>query len=60
MSTDKCGKTDGQKYHVKGSGKDIKIQKSMYRDETNVQYEMYDYTGKQTHYKRNLYLEHNT
>jgi len=45
MRTDRCGKTGGQKYHVKGSGKDIKIQNSMYTDETNVEYEMYDYTG---------------
>jgi hypothetical protein len=30
MRTDRCGKTGGQKYHVKGSGKDIKIQKSTY------------------------------
>jgi hypothetical protein len=34
--------TGGQKYHVKGSGKDTKIHKSVYRDETNVEYEMYD------------------
>ena len=45
MRTDRCGKTGEQKYHVKGSRKDIKIQKSMYTDETNVEYEMYDYTG---------------
>jgi hypothetical protein len=25
MRTDRCGKTGGQKYHVRGSGKDIKI-----------------------------------
>jgi len=45
MPTDRCGKTGGQKYHVKGSEKDIIIQKSMYTDETNVEYKMYDYTG---------------
>jgi len=45
MRADKCDKTGGQKYHVKGNGKEIKIQKSMYRDEKNVEYEMYDYSG---------------
>ena len=45
MRTDRCGNTSGQIYHVRGSRKDIKIQKFMYRDETNVEYEMYDYTS---------------
>jgi hypothetical protein len=45
MRTDRCDKTGGKKYHVKGNGKDIKIRKSMYRDEKNVEYERYDYSG---------------
>ena len=45
MRTDRCGKTSGQKYHVKGSRKEIKLQEFVYRGETNVKYEMYDYTG---------------
>jgi hypothetical protein len=30
---------------AKGSGKEVKIQEFMYRDTTNVEPEMYDYTG---------------
>jgi len=29
---------------IKGSGKEVKIQEFMYRDTTNVEPEMYDYT----------------
>jgi hypothetical protein len=46
------------KNQVKGSGKDIKIRKSMYRNEINVEYDMYDYIGNNwTH--RNTYKTFN-
>jgi hypothetical protein len=45
MHTDKCGNTWRQKCCAKGSGKEVKIQEFMYRDTTNVEPEMYDYTG---------------
>jgi hypothetical protein len=34
-----------QKCCAKGSGKELKIQRFMYRDTANVEPEMYDYTG---------------
>jgi hypothetical protein len=34
-----------QKRCAKGSGKEVKIQEFMYRDTTNVELEMYNYTG---------------
>ena len=34
-----------QKYCAKGSGKEVKVQEIMYRDTTNVEPEMYDYTS---------------
>jgi len=34
-----------QKCCAKGSGKEVKIQVFMYRDKTNVEPEMYDYTS---------------
>ena len=45
MHTDKCGNTGRQKCCAKGSGKEVKVQEFMYRDTTNVEPEMYDYTG---------------
>jgi hypothetical protein len=45
MHTDRCGNTHRQKCCAKGSGKEVKIQQFMYRDTTNVQPEMYDYTS---------------
>ena len=45
MHTDRCGNTHRQKCCAKGSGKEIKIQEFMYRDTTNVEPEMYDYTS---------------
>jgi hypothetical protein len=45
MRTDRCGNTSGQECHAKGSRKETKIQEFMYRDTTNVEHEMYDYTG---------------
>jgi hypothetical protein len=45
MHTDRCGNTSRQKCCATGSGKEVKIQQFVYRDTTNVQLEMYDYTG---------------
>jgi hypothetical protein len=45
MHTDRCGNTGRQKCCAKRSGKEIKIQVFMYRDTTNVEPEMYDYTS---------------
>jgi len=45
MHTDRCGNTRIQKYFAKGSGKEVKIQEFMYRDTTNVEPEICDYTG---------------
>ena len=45
MHTDRCGNTRGEKCCAKGSGKEVKIQDFMYRDITNVEPEIYDYTS---------------
>ena len=45
VHTDRCGNTCGQKCHAKGSRQEAKIKEFMYRDVTNVEHEMYDYTG---------------
>jgi hypothetical protein len=45
VHTDRCGNTRRQKCCAKGSGKEVKIQEFMYRDTTNVEPEMYDYTS---------------
>jgi hypothetical protein len=45
MHIDRCGNTHRQKCCAKGSGKEVKIQEFMYRDATNVEPEMYDYTS---------------
>jgi hypothetical protein len=45
MNTDRCGNTRRQKHCAKGSGKEVKIQEFTYRDKTNVEPEMYDYTS---------------
>ena len=45
MYTDRCGNTFRQKRCAKGSGKKVKIQEFMYRDTTNMEPEMYDYTS---------------
>jgi len=44
MHTDTCGNTHRQKCCAKGTRKEVKIQKFMYRDITNVEPEMYYYT----------------
>jgi len=45
MHTDRCGITRRQKCCAKGSGKEVKIQEFIYKDITNVEPEMYDYTS---------------
>ena len=46
MHTDRCGNTCRQNCCAKGSGKkEVEIQEFMYRDTTNVEPEMYDYTS---------------
>ena len=45
MYSDRRGNTRRQKCCTKGSGKEAEIQKFMYRDTTNVEPEMYDYTN---------------
>ena len=45
MHTDRCGNTRRQKCCAEGSGKEVEIQEFMYKDTTNVQPEMYDYTS---------------
>ena len=44
MHIDTCGNTHRQKCHANGSRKELKY-KSLFRDTTNVEREMYDYTG---------------
>jgi len=58
MHTDRCGNTRRQKCCAKGSGKEVKIQEFMYRDTTNVEPEMYDYTSNNwSHWNSNEKLE---
>ena len=45
MNTIRCGNTRRQKCCAKGSAKEVKIQEFMYRDTTNVEPEMCDYTS---------------
>jgi len=45
MHTDVCGNTCRQKCRAKGSRREAKIQEFMYRNTTNVEPEMYDYTS---------------
>jgi hypothetical protein len=45
MHTDRCDITRRQKCRAKGSGKEVKIQEFKYRDTTNVEREMHDYTS---------------
>jgi hypothetical protein len=45
MNNDGCGNTSGQKCHLQGSRKEIKIQKFVCRDTKNVEREMHDQTG---------------
>jgi hypothetical protein len=60
MHTDGCGKPGRQKCRAKGSGKEVKIQPFMYRDTTNVEPEMYDYTTNNwSHWNSNEKLKEN-
>ena len=45
MHNDSCGNTCRQKCRAKGSGKEVKIHEFSYRDITNVEPEMFDYTS---------------
>ena len=45
MHTDRLGNTSRKKCCAKGSGNEVKIQEFMYRDTTNVEPEMYNYTN---------------
>jgi hypothetical protein len=45
MHTDRRGNTGRQKCCAKGRVKEVKIQEFMYRDKTNVEPEMYDYSS---------------
>jgi hypothetical protein len=54
MHTDKCGNTRRQKCCAKRSGKEVKIQEFSYRDTTNVEPEMYDYTSNNRNTKEKL------
>ena len=45
MHSDRCYSTRGQKCRAEGSGKEAEIQELMYRDTTNVEQDMCDYTG---------------
>ena len=45
MHTDRCGNTRRQKYRVKESRKEVKIQGFMYSDTTIVEPETHDYTS---------------
>ena len=45
LRCDRRGNNRRQKCCAKGSGKEVKIQEFMYKDTTNVETEMYDYTS---------------
>jgi len=44
MHTDRCGNTRREKCCAKGKRKEVKIQEFVYRDATNVEPEMYDWS----------------
>ena len=57
MHTGRCGNTRRQKC-AKGSGKEVKLQEFIYRDTTNMEPEMYDYTSnKWSHWNCNEKLK---
>ena len=58
MHNDRSGNTRRQKCRAKGSGKEVKIQEFMYRDTTNVEPAMYNYTSnKCSHWNSNEKLK---
>ena len=60
MHTYRCGNTHRQKCCAKGSGKEVEIQEFMYRDTTNVEPEMDDYTNNNwSHWNSNEKLKKN-
>jgi hypothetical protein len=60
MHTDRYGNTRRQKCCAKRSGKEVKIPEFMYRDTTNVEPEMYDYTSDNwSHWNSNEKLKKN-
>jgi hypothetical protein len=60
MHTDRCGNTRRQKCCAKVSGKEVKIQEFMYRDTTNVEPKMYNYTSNNwSHWNSNEKLKEN-
>jgi hypothetical protein len=60
MHTDRCGNTRRQKCCAKRSGKEDEIQEFIYRDTTNVEPEMYDYTSYNlSHWNSNEKLKEN-
>jgi hypothetical protein len=60
MHTDGHGNICSQKCHAKGSRKQVKIQEFRYRDTTNVEPEMYDYTSYNwSHWNSNKNLRKN-
>ena len=60
MYSDRRGSTRRQKCCAKGGGKEVEIQKFMYRDTTNVEPEMYDYTNNNwSHWNSNGSLRKN-
>jgi hypothetical protein len=52
--TDRCGNTRRKKCCPKGSGKEVEIQEFVYRDTTNVEPEMYDYTSNNWSLRKNV------
>jgi hypothetical protein len=58
MYTERCGNTRTQKCRAKGSEKEVKIQEFMYRDTTNVELEVYDFTSNNwSHWNSNEKLQ---
>ena len=58
MHTNRCGTTHRQKCCATGSGKEVNIQEFMYRDTTNVEPEMYNYTSNnRSHWNSNEKLK---
>ena len=45
MHTGRCGNSHRQKCCAKGNGKVVEIQEFMYRDTTNMEPQMYNYTS---------------
>ena len=60
MHTDRCGNIRRQKCRAKRSGKGVKIQEFIYRDTTNVEPEIYGYTGNNwSHWNSKVKLKKN-